>query len=115
MSRETFSIDFSGLTDRDKEKAAADLVRALKESDPTVTVERRSGNPRAQDLGATIVLILGSGAGVAVARGIANWMGRWKKATLTVSDGKREVKLENVSSADAVRVAEWFAADSRKT
>jgi hypothetical protein len=114
MSSGTFSINLSGLSDREKEKAAADLVRALRESDPTATVERRPDNDRSQDFGATLVLVLGSSTGIAIAHGIANWMGRWRKAGLTVDDGTRKVKLENISSSDAVRVAELFAGNRRK-
>jgi hypothetical protein len=115
MPSEAFSISLSGLSDREKEKAAADLMRALRDSDPTASVDRRPENDRSQDFGATLVLILGSGASIAIARGIANWMGRWKNASITVDDGTRKVKLENVSSGDAVRVAELFAGNRRKT
>jgi len=114
MSYQKFFINLSGLSDSEKEKGAADLMRALKESDPTATVERRPNNARAQDFGATLILVLGSGAGIAIARGIKNWMGKWKNASLEVDDGTRKVKLANVSSSDAVRVAELFADNRRK-
>jgi hypothetical protein len=70
MSSRSFSMSFDNISDREKEHAASDLVRALKESDPTAIIERRQSNVHAQDLGATIVLILGTGAGIEIARGI---------------------------------------------
>jgi hypothetical protein len=43
-----FTISVSGLSDRDKEKAAAELTRSISQSDPTAQVKRQSENPRAQ-------------------------------------------------------------------
>jgi len=115
MSSEEFVFSLSGLSDRERELAASDLIRAIKESDPTSVVERRPSNAYAQDLGATIILILGTGAGIEIARGVKNWMGRWKQAALTVEDKERKIKviLENISSDEAVRLAELLTAPRR--
>jgi hypothetical protein len=114
MPSETFTITLSGLSDREREKAAAELARVIKQSDPSTDVERRQDNTSAMDFGATLVVIVGSGAGIAIARGIQAWMGRWKNARIILSDGDHKVEIERVSSDDVIRAVELFTVSSRK-
>ncbi|MBY3366505.1 hypothetical protein [Rhizobium laguerreae] len=109
MAQDKYIIHISGLTGRDKEEAASELLRTLKRSDPTAKLELISDNAQAMDAGATILLILGSGAGVAIAHGIQNWMGRWKKGRLVFKDGDREAVLENASQDTLIQITEILA------
>jgi len=113
MPSEIFTITLSGLSDREQEQAATELARAIKQSDHSTTVERRSDNATAMDFGASLVVILGSGAGIAVARGIQSWMGRWKNVEITLSDKHRKVGIKRISSEDAIRAIELFMSSSK--
>jgi hypothetical protein len=108
MRARSFKIALSELTDRDREAAAAELARAIKASDQAATVDREQDNPSAMDFGATLIVVLSSGAAVAVARGIQGWMGRWKNARITISDEHRKVTIEGIDGAEAVRALELF-------
>src|SRR5689334_4801907 len=113
MPAEAFIITLSGLSDREQEKAAADLARAIKQSDQSADIERRQDNAIAMDFGASLAVVLGSGAAVAVARGIQSWMGRWKNARITLSDKQHKIEIERVSSEDIIRAIELFTTSSR--
>jgi hypothetical protein len=113
MQSEPFTITLSGLSDSEQEKAVADLARAIRQSDQSADVERRQENRPAMDFGASLAVVLGSGAAVAVARGIQSWMSRWKNATITLSDKARKVQIERVSSENIIRAIELFTSSSR--
>jgi hypothetical protein len=52
------------------EQALSDL------REPTLRIQRTKSNSRTQDMGATLVLVLGGPAVVAVAQGLADWLRR---------------------------------------
>lgn len=67
----TPTISFLEVTDAEANKLAGSLLPALRETDRSVSVERRKVNPESQDGGATLAIILSSTAVTAVAKGIA--------------------------------------------
>ena len=115
MSSKRIVFNLSGLSDRDKEQASHELARVIQESDPTAQVERQQEKAQAQDLGSTVVLVLGTGAALQVAQGIRNWMGRWRSAEITISGENRKISAKDLTSTDAVRLAELFGSNSPKT
>jgi hypothetical protein len=113
MSPSEFSINVSGLSDRENEMAASDLTRALKTADPSTNVARQPNDSRTMDAGATLLLILGSGAAVAIAHGLQSWIGRWRNASLVFSDGTRKLEVHNVTSSDINRIIEFVGGTPR--
>jgi hypothetical protein len=113
MSSESFTITLSGLSESEQEKAAADLARAIKRSDQSADVKIREENRPAMDFGASLGVVLGSGAAVAVARGIRAWMGRWQNASIIMSDDHRKVEIQRASSDDIIRAVELFTSPSK--
>jgi hypothetical protein len=51
---------------------------------------------------------MGSGAAVAVAKGIKAALARWQGASITIKDERGEIKASGITSADAVRILEAF-------
>jgi hypothetical protein len=105
----TFTIMLTGLSDRDREQATADLAEAIVRADRSVEVKTRQDNPSAMDFGSTLVLLLGSGAAVAVARGIQAALAKWQGASITIKNDRGEIKASGITSADAVRLYEAFS------
>jgi hypothetical protein len=97
---------------------AGDLAESLVEDAPTLSVTRLRGDPRTQDFGATIVIILGTTAVTALAKGVAKWLERRQDANLrlkrTESDGKvREITLRGQPSARTKHIIANFFQDNQ--
>jgi hypothetical protein len=83
-------------------KLRSDLLDLSPDFRPKITQE----DPTNQDFGATLVLVLGTTAVTAVAKGIAAYLSR-DRGTITIeADGK--VVATGISGNDAARIAEVF-------
>jgi hypothetical protein len=109
-----FGISFENLTAAEANKAALSLETALLDlglPDVKVHLQKASGNT--QDFGATLVLALGTGASVAIAKGIADWLRRRADAAsiVIVEMGENRViaKGPAAQGLDAAAVARAFA------
>lgn len=103
MQEETFEIRFFDCTPDEGNAYSEDLQQALREADSTVTLRRQRDIRDAQDFGATLVLILGTGAITAIAKGLSAWIARNSGARVVITkDGK--VVAENIDSRDAARI-----------
>jgi hypothetical protein len=69
-SRVTIHIDFDNLTPADASRSALGLRKRILQESDDVLCEVRRGDDSSQDMGATLVLVLGTGTAIAVARGI---------------------------------------------
>jgi hypothetical protein len=108
MHASELSIKVSGPSDRENEMAASDLTRAIKTADPTADVTRQPNDAHSMDAGATLLLILGSGAAIAIARGLQSWIGRWRNASLVFSDGTRKLEVHNITTSEIDRIVEFI-------
>lgn len=85
---------------------ALELGEKLRNASRDVSVEQSKPDPNTQDLGATLVLVLGAPAAVAAVKAIDNWLQTRTNAKLTVKTKNGEVVAEGLTSADAIRLAE---------
>ena len=103
MADGRFEIRFRDCTPDEANDYAADLEAELDGVDAEVNVSRQKDQQDAQDFGATLVLILGTGAITALAKGLSTWIARNSGARVVITkDGK--VVAENLNSEDAARV-----------
>lgn len=107
----TVKIRFEDLPLAQAGVKAAQLEQAVRDASPGLETTIERADPANQDFGATLVLILGTPAAVAlareIARGIANYLSR-DHSTITIeADGR--VVATGVSGNDAARIAEAFA------
>lgn len=107
MSQGTYLITFEEIAPAEASRYADELRDDLLNAGAK-KVERRRSDPRAQDFGTTLVLVLGTPAAVAVATALGNWLGRRHGSKLTIRMPDGEIILENVSSKDAMKVVEYF-------
>src|SRR6266699_2792977 len=102
MPDKTFTIHFRDCTPDEGNAYSEELQQQLKEIDSGVTVHRRKDNPEAQDFGATLVVILGTGAITAVANGVSTWIARNSGAKVVIT--KDGIVAQNIDSRDAARM-----------
>lgn len=102
-----FEIRFEELSPPDAAIRAGRLRRELAEMSPDVNVSIKKDDPETQDFGATLILILGTPAILALAKGIASYLSR-DRGTITIyKDGK--AVATGISGDDAARIAEAFS------
>jgi len=105
MADGTFEIRFRDCTPDEATDYAADLQAELDKPNAGISVTRARDLKEAQDFGATLVLVLGTGAITALAKGLATWIARNSGARVVITkDGK--VIAENLNSEDAARVVQ---------
>src|SRR5262249_17246116 len=102
-----FKIGFVGASSARGNQYAESLLRALRDVDPAVQAERARTREDTQHFGASLVLVLGTAAATAVAKGIASWMARNSGARIEITaDGR--VVATNLDSRDVAKIADAF-------
>jgi hypothetical protein len=109
-----FGITFEGLSAAEANKAGLSLESALLDLGlPDVKVHLQKASENTQDFGATLVVALGTGASVAVAKGIGDWLRRRADAAsiVIVEMGENRVVARGPAAQgiDAAAVARAFA------
>jgi hypothetical protein len=112
-------IRFEGLSAAEANKAAIDLENALLDLGlPDVTTKLQKDRQNTQDFGATLLLLLGSGASLALAKGIADWLRRRADAAslIIIDMGENRVIARGVAAKefDAAGVANALAKASAR-
>jgi len=108
MDEEKFLIRFEGISAAEMGEKGALLVETLRSTAPGVQADVVRTNADAQDMGATVVLLLGAPAVNAIAKGIANFMVRERPGNLCIKTGDGIVVFSGDSS-DAAKIAAAFA------
>ena len=107
----TYRIQFLNASPAQANDHAADLAHFLRNAVPgreKLKVERERTTEDAQDFGATVVLILGTGAAVAVAKGIQSWLARTGTA-IEITDEKGHLVATNVDANSAASIVESWS------
>ena len=112
MDQPTYVISFDDVSPADASRYADELSNALLDATADITIQRRRGDPRAQDFGTTLVLILGTSTAAALAKTVPTVIGNWLKlrtsASLTVKTSDGHIILRNVTSKQAAELARIF-------
>jgi hypothetical protein len=99
---QNLKIRFEGLSVAEAGNKAEGLRRDLLEVSPDVRVKIEQEDPSNQDFGATLVLILGAPAAVAVAKGVADYLRRVGGKITIEADGK--IIGENIAGDDIGKI-----------
>lgn len=86
-------------------RLAASLRNALLDAAPEAEIELARGDPEAMDMGSLVTLIpavLGSGAAVALAKGLQAWLTRHHGVSIEIRTKKGQVKAANLTSDTAL-------------
>jgi hypothetical protein len=112
LDEQTYIISFDNVSLDEANRYASELQDVLLDADDDVTVDRRQDNPDAQDFGATLVLIFGTQAALAIAKGIANWLQRRHEVGLTITTSRGKLVATNLTSTSALQLADRFLEES---
>jgi hypothetical protein len=112
MERQTYTITFDGISSADANRYASELRDILRDASPDVEVERKRNDLRAQDFGATLIVVLGTPAGVAIVKAIENWLSLRHGTGITIKTAEGEIIATNLTSKDAMKLAELFRTKS---
>jgi hypothetical protein len=113
MSTESLIVTFGNASTAEGNQFASTLAEALRDIDPSIIVDRQRERADTQDFGATLVVILGTAAATALAKGIAGWLARNSGARIEIRR-KGEVVLvaTHLDSKDIPRIAEAISGKS---
>ncbi len=106
MDDQTYILTFDTVSAADANRYAEELKETLLDSIPKIKVDRRREDPRAQDFGATLVLILGAPAVVSLVSVLGIWLQKHRNASISIEDGKKKITIKNVTAKDAARLGE---------
>jgi Effector Associated Constant Component 1 len=106
MSEHTYVIKFEGTSLADANRYADDLRDALLDVSPEIRVAVKRDDPSTMDFGGTLVVVLGTSAVIAIAKGIQSWLQRRDTATITIETPNGKAIAQNISGRNAVRLAE---------
>lgn len=115
MSEQTFIIRFpeqDNATANVNSRELADFLRDEVSGSHRLQIEQRRANPESQDFGATLVLVLGTAAATAVAKGIQAWLKGHTGVTMEIATNKGYVIVKNVESKNAADIAKAFTSSS---
>lgn len=108
MSEQTYFLSFEGVSKAEANRYAEELRETLLDTTTEIAVQRQRENPLAQDLGATLVLIMGTPAVVAAVQVIGNWLQKRRSASLTIVTAENKIVAENLTNKDATHLLELF-------
>jgi hypothetical protein len=98
-----FELHFEDVSAADAAAAAEGLRNALLDASPDVEVNVHKADSTAMDFGATLVVVLGTPAILALAKGISSFLARERAGTLVIKRGGDVVFKGN--SSDAAKIA----------
>src|SRR5437763_503081 len=106
MVEKRYEIRIEAENDRAAQQATRTLTDHLLEISGVLGVERRKDDANTQDLGTIVQVIAASGATVALAQGIAEWLRRTRGTKLRITDGHIKAEVENITPGVAERIIE---------
>src|SRR3984893_11670185 len=108
MSEQTYLLSFDGVSPAEANLYAEELREVLLDATTEADVQRQRENPLAQDLGASLALIMGTPAVVAAVQAIGNWLQKRRSASLTIVTAEQKIVAENLTNKDAAQLLHLF-------
>jgi predicted kinase len=108
MSEQTYLLSFEGVSEAEANRYAEELREVLLDATNDLDVQRQRENPLAQDLGASLALIMGTPAFVAAIQAIGNWLQKRRSASLTIVTAEKKIVAENLTNKDAAQLLQLF-------
>lgn len=108
MSEQTYFLSFEGVSEAEANRYAEELREVLLDAEASLAVQRQRENPLTQDLGASLVLIMGTPAVLAAVQAIGNWLQKRRSASLTIVTAEKKIVAENLTNKDAAHLLELF-------
>jgi hypothetical protein len=104
MGNQMYIITFKNVSFADANRYAEELRNALLDANDDIEVQRRRDNSHTQDIGSTLVIVLGTPAAVGVVNAISDWLKLRHNASLTIESDDKRIHVENISSKNAAEL-----------
>lgn len=114
VDHRTYTLTFDNGSVADANRWAGELKEYILDSVTEVEVEQQRDNPYSQDLGTALSLILGAPAAVALARALGNWLTLHRQAGITIKTARGEIVGSNLTSKDALKLAELLLSQAEQ-
>ncbi len=114
VDQQSYLITFDDVSPANANRYADELSNALLDAAADITVQRRRDNPRAQDFGAALVLLLGTPTAVVLAKTITTVIGNWLQlrqgqgVSVTVKTADRQISIKNMTDEHATQLVQLF-------
>ena len=108
MNEHTYLLSFEGVSAAEANRYAEELREVLLDAEASIAVQRQRENPLAQDLGASLALILGTPAVVAAVQAIGNWLQKRRSASLTIVTAEQKIVAANLTNQNAAQLLQLF-------
>lgn len=102
----TIIIGFGNASKADANIFADDLRGVLRDAAPDVSVEPHRTERGAQDFGATLILVLGAPAVVAIAKALGDWLKLHHSVSVDIQTPDGRFVAKNLTAKDAHKLAE---------
>jgi hypothetical protein len=104
--QQQLTLSFEGADIAEANRFAAELAERLRDAESPIDVHEARADPTAQDFGATLVLLLGTPAVIALAKGLSSWLAMRPNAKVTIKGKDGTIIASGLTSADARAVIE---------
>ncbi len=108
MERQIYTITFDGVSAADANRYASELRNMLLDVSSDIEVERKREDPRTQDFGSILLLVLGTPAIPALIKAVGDWLSLRHKVGITIKTVEGEIIATNLTNKDAMKLAERF-------
>ena len=108
----TYRIKFVNTSSDEANAKVTELSDYLRDAVPQhdqLDLKRERTSKDAQDFGATLVLVLGTTAITAVAKGLQSWLAAHTDTTLEITDEHGKVVAKNINSKSAADITKAWA------
>lgn len=111
MRESTYIVKFENVDQAQSQTLAADLQEIILNQSPDIDVKRIRDDQTTQDFGATLAIVLGAPAVVALVKGLTNWLTSHDSVSITIrkrNNGEAELIAENISRKDVDTLLQKF-------
>lgn len=108
MNQHSYIIKFNSISAAEANRYTSELRNMLLDSTADVTVERRREDPSTQDLGTTLVLILGTSSVTAIAKALGDWLKLRNSVSLTIESAEGKVIVTNLTGKESLQVIQRY-------
>jgi hypothetical protein len=115
VERHRFEIAVAAANRGDANAGARSLADRLREAEGVIEAQQVKADPVSQDLGTIVQVIAGSGAGLALAQGVAAWLRARRGVSLEIRrdarSGSIKAEVHGIDPQTALRIVELVSQD----
>lgn len=114
MDQYTYLIIFNDSSSAEANQYAEELREFVLDAVPDANVQRKRSDPRSQDWGTILEIVLGSASVVSLAKAVGNWLQRRQSASLTFKRSEGDVIAQNVNNKTVVKLTELLLKNAKE-